>query len=78
MRTNASIRPDTPVHKAHPRDEMCAYDLLDPRLREFVSKAPEQFSCVWLLSMQLEHGVDAMLASGAQMIKQRYPDWTPI
>lgn len=78
MNTNTTPSPNLPSFTATVGDEMRAYDQLDPRLREFISKAPEQLSCVWLLSMQCEQGVDAMLTSGAQMIKQRYPDWTPI
>lgn len=76
--SNASVRVGMPIFEADPSDEVRAYDLLDPRLREFVRQAPEQFSCIWLLKAQHEKGVESLLREGYALLRRRFPDWTPI
>lgn len=74
---NYSNITDAPVVSNSSSEDQDAYDQLDPRIRAFISSAPEKLSSIWALQMQQKLGVEDLLRSGKEMLARRYPGWTP-
>lgn len=60
------------------RDLEC-YELLDPRLREFLREVPPiPLSAETYLRWQERFGVEAVLAKQAELLQRQYPGYTPV
>lgn len=64
---------DTPSH------DLECYDLLDPRIREFLAeKTPDKTSAAVILRWQGRFGVDAVLARLPELVQKEHPGFEPV